>query len=143
MTDSAPQPARIRDANAAVEAAKSELIDTVRELQQRLQLSTLASGAWEAAKNKGANLAEDAVDAVKGRPLAIGGAAAVLGLFLARAPIKDVARRFYDGMTSATDEPPAKAELKPTTTVSRRTPRAARKSTRAPAKKPTRTEKPA
>ena len=152
------EPAPIRAARAEVEARKAEMIDTVRELQQRLQPATLASGAWEAAKNKGANLAEDAVDAVRSRPVAVGGVAAALGLFLARAPIKDVARRFYDGMTSAKDEPPQAAEPKPATTVS--SPRAP--TTRPPAKptkpvrsrakptqparpraKPTTTEKPA
>ena len=122
------EPEPIRAARAEVEARKAEIIDTVRELQQRLQPATLASGAWEAAKNKGANLAEDAVDAVRSRPVAVGGVAAALGLFLARAPIKDVARRFYDGMTSARDEPPKAAEPKPARTVS---------SPRAPTTRPT------
>ena len=131
------EPEPIRTARAEVQARKAEMIDTVRELQQRLQPATLASGAWEAAKNKGANLAEDAVDAVRSRPVAVGGVAAALGLFLARAPIKDDARRFYDGMTSAKDEPPQAAEPKPATTVS--SPRAS--ITRKPAKpaKPART----
>ena len=112
------EPEPIRAARAEVEARKAEMIDTVRELQQRLQPATLASGAWEAAKNKGANLAEDAVDAVRSRPVAVGGVAAALGLFLARAPIRDVARRFYDSMTSARDEPPRATEPKPATIVS-------------------------
>ena len=131
------EPEPIRAARAEVEARKAEMIDTVRELQQRLQPATLASGAWEAAKNKGANLAEDAVDAVRSRPVAVGGVAAAFGLFLARAPIKDIARRFYDGMTSARDEPPRAAEPKAAKTVS--SPRAP--ITRKPAKpaKPART----
>ena len=122
------EPEPIRAARAEVEARKAEMIDTVRELQQRLQPATLASGAWEAAKNKGANLAEDAVDAVRSRPVAVGGVAAALGLFLARAPIKDVAKRFYDGMTSAKDEPPKAAEPKAARIVS---------SPRAPTTRPT------
>ena len=145
------EPEPIRAARAEVEARKAEMIDTVRELQQRLQPATLASGAWEAAKNKGANLAEDAVDAVRSRPVAVGGVAAALGLFLARAPIKDVARRFYDGMTSGKDEPPPTPEPKAARTVSTSRPRTERKPVR-PKGKPTKparsrakptTEKPA
>ena len=146
------EPAPIRAARAEVEARKAEMIDTVRELQQRLQPATLASGAWEAAKNKGANLAEDAVDAVRSRPVAVGGVAAALGLFLARAPIKDVARRFYDGMTSGKDEPPQAPEPKAATIVSsprapttRKPPVPLAKPTKParPRAKPTTTEKPA
>ena len=134
--------AKIRAARAEVETAKAEMIDTVRELQQRLQPSTLATGAWEAAKNKGANLAEDAVDAVRSRPVAIGGVAAAIGLFLARDPIKDVAKRFYDGMTSAKDKPPAKPKPKAARTVAKPRPRTARKPAR-PRARTTKTEKPA
>ena len=110
---------KIRTARTAVEARKTVLIDTVRELQQRLQPRTLASDAWEAAKNKGADLAEDAVDAVKSRPVAAGGVVAALALFLARDPIKDAARRLYDGMTSSDDEPD-EPNAKPTVSPARR-----------------------
>lgn len=97
-------PDKVALARADVEAAKAALIDTARELQQRLQPRTLASDAWEAAKVKGADLAEDAVDAVKKRPVAAGGIVAALALFLAREPIKDAARRAYDAMSSSTDD---------------------------------------
>ena len=142
------EPEPIRAARAEVEARKAEMIDTVRELQQRLQPATLASGAWEAAKNKGANLAEDAVDAVRSRPVAVGGVAAALGLFLARAPIRDVARRFYDGMTSGKDEPPQAPEPKAARIVSSSRasttrPRAKPTKPARPRAKPTTTEKPA
>ena len=79
---------------------RSELLGTVHELQARLQPRTLASDAWARAKNKGADMAEDAVDAVKARPVAVGSVAAVLGLFLARQPIKDAAVKLYDALTS-------------------------------------------
>ena len=71
---------------------------------------TLAADAWEKAKIKGADLAEDAVDAVKARPVAAGGVAAAIALFLAREPIKDAAVKIYDAMTSRrVPEPPAPA----------------------------------
>ena len=62
-------------AAARIEVARTRaaLIETARELQVRLQPKTLASEAWEKAKIKGADLAEDAVDAVKSRPVAVGG----------------------------------------------------------------------
>ncbi len=97
---SKPEPASVSAARIVVERRRAELLDTVHELQARLAPRTLASDAWEKAKNKGADLAEDAVDAVKARPIAVGGFAAALGLFLAREPLKDAAVKIYDAMTS-------------------------------------------
>ena len=104
-------------------------METARELQQRLQPKTLASEALEKAKVKGADLAEDAVDAVKSRPVAVGGVVAALTMFLAREPIKDAAVKLYDAMTSK-DEPKAKAPA----LKARKTP--ARAPARRPARKP-------
>jgi len=119
--------AKILAAQIEVERTRAALMETVRELQKRLQPKTLASEAWEKAKEKGADLAEDAVDAVKSRPVAVGGVVAALTMFLAREPIKDAAVKLYDAMTSK-EEPKAKAAaLKP-----RKTP------ARAPARRPTR-----
>ena len=87
---------------ARIEVARKrgDMLGTVHELQARLQPKTLASEAWAKARNKGADMAEDAVDAVKARPVAIGGVAAALGLFLARRPISDAAVKLYDALTS-------------------------------------------
>ena len=99
---------------ARIEVARrrGEMLDTVHELQVRLQPRTLASDAWAKAKNKGADLAEDAVDAVKARPVAIGGVAAALGLYFARQPIKDAAVKLYDALTSDGATKPALPALK-------------------------------
>ena len=102
---------KIVAARIEVARTRAALIDTARELQGRLQPKTLASEAWEKAKNKGADLAEDAVDAVKARPVAVGGVAAALGLFLAREPIRDAAVKLYDAMTSRHDTKAARAAL--------------------------------
>ncbi|MEO5578834.1 MAG: hypothetical protein ABIR25_07280 [Sphingomicrobium sp.] len=124
---------RINTAQATVEEAREALIDTARELQQRLQPKTLAREAWESAKVKGADMAEDAVDAVKRRPVATGGIIAAIAMFLAREPIKDGVSRIYDAMTSDEDEaPPTKSTKqppvrKPATPAKRRAPRSARK----------------
>jgi hypothetical protein len=89
------------------------MLGTVHELQARLQPRTLASEAWAKARNKGADMAEDAVDAVKARPVAIGGVAAALGLFLARRPISDAAVKLYDALTSESDTKADREALKP------------------------------
>jgi hypothetical protein len=57
---------------------------TAQELQERLSPKTLAKGAWQGAKEKGADLAENTVDAVKSRPLAATGVVAAITVFLAR-----------------------------------------------------------
>lgn len=109
-------------AAARIEAARrrGEMLGTVHELQSRLAPRTLASDAWAKARNKGADMAEDAVDAVKARPVAVGGAAAALGLFLARRPIADAAVKLYDALTSRDEtkaDPPAfKTKQKPRST---------------------------
>ncbi len=89
---------RIDNARREVADARARLIETARELQQRLAPKTLARDAWESAKNKGADIAEDAVDAVKKRPIAVGGVLAALTMFLARDPIKDGVSNFYEAM---------------------------------------------
>ena len=121
---------RIAQAQADVEMARAALIDTARELQQRLQPRTLAREAWESAKVKGADMAEEAVDAVKRRPVATGGIIAAIAMFLAREPIKDGVSRLYGAMTSndADDEPTANAPArKPAPRRKRSAPRPARK----------------
>ena len=92
--------AKIAAARIEVERSRARLADTARELQVRMAPKTLASEAWEKAKIKGADLAEDAVDAVKRRPVATGGIVAAIALFLAREPSKDLVSRLSDAMTS-------------------------------------------
>ena len=78
-------------ARADAEVAQARLVATLHELQQRIAPRTLARDAWEGTKAKGADLAEDAVDAVRRRPVAAGGIVAALALFLAREPLIDLA----------------------------------------------------
>ncbi|MBA3667800.1 MAG: DUF3618 domain-containing protein [Sphingomonas sp.] len=130
---------KIVAARIEVERTRAALIDTARELLLRLQPKTLVSEAWEKAKIKGADLAEDAVEAVKSRPVAVGGVIAALTMFLARAPIKDAAVKIYDAMTSS-DEPDAPATtLKTTAATSVRSP--AKRRTKVATRAPRKTEK--
>lgn len=87
MTDS-PE---IVAARAEVERSRARLMAAAHELQERLSPKTLAKGAWQGAKEKGADLAEDAVDAVRSRPLATTGVVAAIAMFLAREPLMDLA----------------------------------------------------
>jgi hypothetical protein len=56
--------------------------------------------AWEAAKSKGADLAEDAVDAVRARPFAATGIVAAITMFLAREPLMDLAGQLLEGASN-------------------------------------------
>ena len=91
---------------ARIEAARarSRLMGTAHALQARLSPRTLARGAWEGAKEKGADLAEDAVDAVRKRPMAAGGVVAAIALFLAREPLKDLAEKLVDKVSGSEPE---------------------------------------
>jgi hypothetical protein len=86
-----------------VEVSRARLIATARELQDRLSPHTLVRDLWEGAKDKGAGLAEEAVDAVRKRPIVAGGVIAALALFLGRDPIMDYASKLLNG-----DDEPAK-----------------------------------
>ena len=88
MSADTPQVAAAR---IKADKARAELMETARELQERLSPGTLAHNAWEGAKSKGADLAEDAVDAVRRRPAIASGIVAALALFLAREPLMDAA----------------------------------------------------
>jgi hypothetical protein len=88
-------------ARVEVGKARARLMDSAHDLQTRLSPKVLARGAWEGAKGKGADLAEDAVDAVRKRPIAAGGVVAAIALFLAREPLKDLAGRLWNGKAVA------------------------------------------
>lgn len=85
-------------ARIEAERSRARLMDSARVLQERLSPGTLARDAWEGAKIKGADLAEDAVDAVRKRPAIVGGVAAAIALFLAREPLMDLAGKVTDGV---------------------------------------------
>ena len=88
----------IAAARAEVERSRARVMGTAQELQDRLSPKVLAKGAWQGAKEKGADLAEDAVDAVRARPLTTTGVVAAITMFLAREPLIDLAGRLVDGV---------------------------------------------
>ena len=127
MTAPAPETPTVTAARIEVARRRGDLLDTVHLLQARLAPRTLAADVWEKAKIKGADLAEDAVDAVKARPVAVGGIAAALAMFLAREPIRDAAVKIYDAMTSSRDTKKPRAALTQSDQPAAPAPRRARK----------------
>ena len=123
---------KVAAAQIQVERTRAALLETASELLDRFQPHNLANDLWEQAKNKGADLAEDAVDAVKKRPVAVGGVVAALTMFLAREPIKDAVGNIYDAITSS-KEPRRKAVALKSKGKDKPAPPPARKRARAPA----------
>ena len=87
-------------AKAEAERTRAELMATAQLLQDRLSPKTLSREAWEGAKSKGADLVEDAVDAVRSRPYAATGVVAAITMFLAREPLMDLAGKLMDGVST-------------------------------------------
>ncbi|HEX8466285.1 MAG TPA: DUF3618 domain-containing protein [Allosphingosinicella sp.] len=75
-------------AKQEAELARRRLAATAAELQQRLKPGTIASNAWAGVKDRSGEIADDAVEAVKARPVPVAAALTAFTLFLARAPIR-------------------------------------------------------
>jgi hypothetical protein len=80
-------------ARAQLRASVMALETPLLRLKDQLTPSHIVKDLVEGAKHKGADLAEDAVDAVRARPIAATGVVAALALFLAREPLMDLAGR--------------------------------------------------
>ncbi|QIK96111.1 hypothetical protein G7076_06310 [Sphingomonas sp. HDW15A] len=115
---------RLAGAEDEVSRSREQVIDTFHELAERLAPKKIAKNVWESAKVKGADMAEDAVDAVKRRPVAATGVVAAITMFLAREPIKNGIVSLYDAMTSEEDEEEKEA---PTPAPAPRRPRSPRR----------------
>ena len=101
--------ANLAVAAATVEAerARARLMESAHALQSRLSPKVLARDAWEGTKSKGADLVEDAVDAVRARPYAATGVVTALAMFLAREPLIDLAGKLIDGVKGKKEAKPA------------------------------------
>ena len=100
----------IAAARIEAERARARLMGSAHELQERLSPRTLARDAWQGAKAKSADIAEDAVDAVRARPVTATGVVAALTLFLAREPLIDLAGRLVGGAKSSKRKPRKKKQ---------------------------------
>lgn len=88
---------RIAAAKAESQEARRLFLSTATALQLRLRPGTLATQAWTGVKEKGGEIADDAVEAVKHQPAIASGVAAAFLLFLAREPIMSAASRLLNG----------------------------------------------
>lgn len=113
MSDEAPDLARARvradQARQQLMSSVDDLLAYAQDMQKKLAPSHLARDAWEAAKDKGADLAEDAVDAVRKRPIAAGGAVAAIALFIVREPLMELAERLWNGNGGKSVKTPRRA----------------------------------
>ena len=73
--------------------ARGRLESTLCALQQRLRPANLAGEAWDGVKDKSADIADGALQAVKKRPGIASAALGALALFLAREPIRRAVTR--------------------------------------------------
>lgn len=73
--------------------ARARFDSTLAEVQTRLKPGNLAEEAWDGVKEKGADLADDALQAVKKRPAAVSMVLGAFALFLARKPLARAAKR--------------------------------------------------
>jgi hypothetical protein len=89
--------------------ARGRFERTLAAVQRRLHPGNLAEEAWDGVKDKGADMADGALKAVKKRPAAVSVALGAFALFLARAPLKRAARRLIsgDGEADGIDSPDA------------------------------------
>jgi hypothetical protein len=79
--------ADIERAQQRVGAAREKLLGSTQALQARLKPSVLADDAWKVARDKGREVAAEAVDAIKRRPVISSAAAVGLAALVARKPI--------------------------------------------------------
>ena len=121
---------KVIEARLEADRARAKLLNSVHEieiyglaLKKRLAPRRIMGGIVEGAKSKGADLAEDAVDAVRARPIAATGAVAAIALFLAREPLIDLAGKLIGGKsdkkTEKKPEKKAAPEAKPVAKRSR------------------------
>ena len=89
--------AEISAAKTAALEAKNRLDRTLAAVQQRLSPGNLAEEAWDGVKDKSADIAEGALQAVKSRPKAVSLALGAFAVFLARAPLKRAVTRLISG----------------------------------------------
>lgn len=88
---------RIKTAEFEVDRTRARLLATLNEVSHQFEPHRLMQEVWDKAKDKGADLAEDAVDAVRSRPIAATGVVAAITMFLAREPLMDLAGKLVDG----------------------------------------------
>ncbi|HKU93136.1 MAG TPA: DUF3618 domain-containing protein [Sphingomicrobium sp.] len=89
----------VKAAEVEVDRTRIRLTASLQELSRQFAPHRLMEEVWEKAKDKGADLAEDAVDAVRARPYAATGVVAAIAMFIAREPLMDLAGKLVNGVS--------------------------------------------
>jgi hypothetical protein len=110
--------AEIEAARRAALLAKARFDRTLAAAQHRLSPGNLAEEAWDGVKDKGVDMAEGALQAVKSRPKAVSLALGAFAIFLARAPLKRAVSRIISGDADEDGNDTGDAELSVTEGVS-------------------------
>ena len=107
----------ITAARSEVDRSRARLMSTAHDLQDRLSPKALARNTWLGAKEKGADLAENTVDAVRARPIAATSVVAGIAMILAREPLMDFATRVVGSAKKKTSARSRKAKQDQTETA--------------------------
>lgn len=94
----------IEDAKRESVRARGRFESTLAAVQMRLKPGNLAEEAWDGVKEKGADLADGALQAVKQRPAAISMVLGAFALFLARKPLTRAAKRLISDESEGNEE---------------------------------------
>jgi len=84
-------------------AARTRFEATLAAVQQRLRPGNLAEEAWDGVKEKGVDLADGALQAVRKRPGTVSVALGAFALFLARGPLARAVGRYISSEKIAGD----------------------------------------
>lgn len=103
--------AEVERAKRAATGARARFEQTLAAVQQRLRPGNLAEEAWDEVKDKSADLAEGALQAVKSRPKAVSLALGAVAIFLARQPLKRAVSRLISGDEDSQGNDRGDAEL--------------------------------
>jgi hypothetical protein len=103
--------AGIEQARRGAVQAKKRFERSLAAVQERLRPGNLAEEAWDGVKDKSADLAEGALQAVKSRPRAVSLALGALAIFLARQPLKRAVNRLISGDEQGNEEDDAELSV--------------------------------
>jgi len=89
------------------QAARERLAATLAEIQQRLAPDTLARNAWDTVRERGRDMAGEALLGARRRPFTTGAIVAAILLFFARGPLCRWACRSWKRLHKAKPRAPA------------------------------------
>jgi ElaB/YqjD/DUF883 family membrane-anchored ribosome-binding protein len=102
---------RVERAKQEAEQARRRLASTLASLQQKLSPTAWINQAWSEVRERSGDFADDAVQAVKSRPVAASGVVAAALLLLARNPLRALVSKLFGGGSEDEDDGTITADL--------------------------------